>query len=64
LTPGQIGVEYDYLLSLYDKTPASFANLNYVVLDNLSGPDPSLMQLLSVYPKMDFGPLTVYVVRS
>jgi Dolichyl-phosphate-mannose-protein mannosyltransferase len=64
LTPGQIGVEYVYLLSLYDKTPASFANLNYVIIDNLSGLDPSLMQLLSVYPKVDFGPLTVYVVRS
>jgi hypothetical protein len=64
LTPGQIGVEYDYLLSLHDKTPASFANLNYVIIDNLSGLDPSLMQLLSVYPKVDFGPLTVYVVRS
>jgi hypothetical protein len=64
LTPGQIGLEYDYLLSLYNKTPASFANLNYVVIDNLSGLDPSLMQQLSGYPKVDFGPLTVYVVRT
>jgi len=64
LTPGQIGVEYDYLLSLYNKTPSSSASLNYVVVDNLSGADPSLLQQLSTYPLMDFGPLTVFVVRT
>ncbi len=64
LTPGQIGVEYDYLLSLYNKTPSSSASLNYVVVDNLSGVDPSLLQQLSTYPRVDFGPLTVFVVRT
>jgi len=64
LTPGQIGVEYDYLLSLYDKTPSSSASLGYVVDDDLSGVDPSLLQQLSAYPRVDFGPLTVFVVRT
>ena len=64
MTPGQIGIEYDYLLSLYSKTPASSADLNYVVIDNLTGADPSLLQELSGYPKADFGPLTVYVVQT
>ncbi|MGA2663365.1 MAG: glycosyltransferase family 39 protein [Nitrososphaerales archaeon] len=64
LTPGQIGIEYDYLLSLYDKAPSSSASLGYVVVDNLSGVDPSLLQQLSVYPRVDFGPLTVFVVRA
>jgi hypothetical protein len=64
LTPGQIGIEYDYLLGLYDKTPSSSANLSYVVIDNLTGLDPSLMGQLSGYQKVDFGPLTVYVIRT
>jgi hypothetical protein len=64
LTPGQIGREYDYLLSLYNKTPSSSANLGYVVIDNLSGASPSLLQRLSGYSKADFGPLTVYVITS
>jgi Dolichyl-phosphate-mannose-protein mannosyltransferase len=64
LTPGQIGREYDYLLSLYNKTPSSSANLSYVVIDTLSGASPSLLQELSRYSKVDFGPLTVYVITS
>ncbi len=64
LTPGQIGTEYDYLLSLYNKTPSSSANLNYVVVDNLSGIDTSLLQQLSANPRMDFGPLTIFTVRT
>jgi hypothetical protein len=64
LTPGQIGSEYYYLLGLYDAVPSSSANLSYVVIDNLSGADPSLMHLLSADPRVDFGPLTVFVVRS
>jgi hypothetical protein len=64
LTPGQIGIEYDYLLGLYNKTPSSSANLSYVVIDNLTGLDPSLMGQLSGYQKVDFGPLNVYVIRT
>jgi hypothetical protein len=64
LTPGQIGIEYDYLLSLYNKEPSSNASLSYVVIDNLSGANPSLVQQLSGYPKVDFGPLAVYVIRA
>ena len=64
LTPGQIGVEYYYLLSIQNANPSPSANLSYVVVDNLSKADPSLLQLLSVYPRVDFGPLSVFVVRS
>ena len=64
LTPGQIGVEYDYLLSLYDRTPSSSASLNYIIVDNLSGVDSSLLQQLSTYPRVNFGPLTVFLDRT
>jgi hypothetical protein len=64
LTPGQIGTEYDYLLGLYNKVPAAFANLHYIVIDNLTGANAPLSQKLSGYPKADFGPLTVYVVQT
>ncbi len=63
LSPGHIGVEYDYLLSLYNKAPASSASLNYVIVDSLTGIDPTLMQQISADPRMNFGPLTVYTVQ-
>lgn len=64
LTPGKIGMEYGYLLGLYDKVPSAFASLHYIVIDNLRGGNASLAKSLSGYPKADFGPLTVYVVRT
>lgn len=60
LTPGDIGVEYTYLLSTYGRAPSKTASLNYVVVDGLSHVDPSLVQSLSNDTKADFGPLTVY----
>ena len=64
LTPGQIGTEYYYLLSLYNKVPSTSASLHYIVIDNLTGANPSLSQKLSGDPRVYFGPLTVYVVRT
>lgn len=64
LIPGQIGMEYGYLLGLYNKVPSAFANLHYIVVDNLRGTNASLLQRLSGYPKANFGPLTVYVVQT
>jgi hypothetical protein len=64
LTPGMIGTEYYYLLGLYNKVPSAFANLHYIVIDNLTAPNASLAQELSGDPKADFGPLTVYVVQT
>jgi len=64
LTPGQIGMEYGYLLGLYNKVPSAFANLHYIVIDHLRGANASLLQELSGYPKADFGPLTVYIIQT
>ena len=65
LTPGAIGLEYYYLLSLYGKAPSTFGSINYVVINNVlgEGVDPLLLQQVSKDPKVSFGPLTVYTVR-
>jgi hypothetical protein len=60
LTPGQIGLEYYYLLSMYDKTASTSANLHYIVVNNLSNPSQSFLSDLSGYQSRTFGPLTVY----
>jgi hypothetical protein len=64
LMPGEIATEYNYLLNLYDKAQSGSVNTSYVVINNLSAPDPSLMQQLARYPKVNFGPLTLYMIRS
>ncbi len=64
LIPGQIGIEYYYLLSLYDKTPSIFADLNYVIINKLANVSSLLTQQLSGDPKVGFGPLTVYTVKE
>jgi 4-amino-4-deoxy-L-arabinose transferase-like glycosyltransferase len=62
--PNDIGIEYNYLLSLFGITPSDSPAVQYVVSNNLSPRlNTSEMQLLSNYQKVSFGPLTVYVVR-
>jgi hypothetical protein len=65
LTPGAIGLEYYYLLSLYGKVPSTFGSINYVVINNVlgEGVDHLLLQQVSKDPKVSFGPLTVYTIR-
>jgi 4-amino-4-deoxy-L-arabinose transferase-like glycosyltransferase len=63
--PGNIGLEYYYLLSMYGKVPASSASTNYVIVDELATPaNSTLLALLAPYPEASFGPLAVYTVRN
>lgn len=60
LVPGNVGIEYTYLLSLDGKAPSNTASLNYVIVDRLSYVSPTLAQSLSNDTRVDFGPLAVY----
>ena len=59
-TPGQIGLEYYYLLSMYDKTPSTSANLHYIVVNSLASPNKFFLSQLSDYRHKAFGPLAIY----
>jgi 4-amino-4-deoxy-L-arabinose transferase-like glycosyltransferase len=64
LQPNDIGLEYKYLLSLYNKTPSSTPSVQYIVSNKLSIRLSSTeLQSLSKYQNVNFGPLTVYIVR-
>jgi len=64
LKPNDIGIEYKYLLSLFNKTPSDLPVVQYVVINNLSPRlNTSELQSLSNYQKVNFGPLTVCIVR-
>lgn len=61
LTKNEIGVEYNYLLNMFGKSPSDSATLRYIVTNNLSN---NQQQSLSNYQHVNFGPLTLYVLHQ
>jgi 4-amino-4-deoxy-L-arabinose transferase-like glycosyltransferase len=62
--PNDIGIEYNYLLGLFNKSTSDSPDVHYIVVDNLSNRlNTSELQSLSNYQKVNFGPLTLYVLR-
>lgn len=59
--PNDIGLEYRYMLSLFNKTLSDNPAVQYIVVNQLSGSNES--QALSKYQHINFGPLAVYSVR-
>jgi len=58
LKPNDIGLEYKYLLTLFNRTVSDYPSVQYVVVNSLN---PSMN--LSQYQKVNFGPLTLYSIR-
>lgn len=61
LKPNDIGLEYKYLLTLFNGSLSDNPTVQYVVINQLS--NNNLAQTLSKYQHVNFGPLTVYSVR-